>query len=88
MKKLILLALLGSYVFAGNFFSTLSGMNMPEVKPEQAYTVDTNGLNPRIYTWVQKLIDGRSVQCITLFPNASGEHSTAVPAMQCIILNK
>lgn len=88
MKKLILLTLLSSYVFAGNFFSTLSGMNMPEVKPEEAYTVDTSGMNPRVYTWVQSLVDGRRIQCISLFPNASGEHSTAVPAMQCIILNK
>lgn len=87
MKKIVLLAvLLSTSLFAGNLFSTISGMAMKEVKPEQAYSVDTAGLNPRVYTWTQNLVNGVKVQCIAMFPNSDGKHTAAIPTMQCLKL--
>jgi hypothetical protein len=85
MKKLLLTTtILTSTLFAGNFFSTVSGMTMKQVKPETSYTVDTAGFNPRVYQWETKLGDGTPVTCIALFPNANGDNVSAIPAMQCI----
>jgi hypothetical protein len=85
MKKLLLAtAILTSSAFAGNFFSTVSGMTMKQVKPDQSYTVDTAGFNPRVYQWETKLGDGTPVTCIALFPNADGKDVSAIPTMQCI----
>jgi hypothetical protein len=85
MKKLLLsITILATSSFAGNFFSTVSGMTMKQVKPEASYTVDTAGFNPRVYQWETKLGDGTKVTCIALFPNSDGKDVAAIPAMQCI----
>ena len=80
MKKLILAVTLGSQVFAGNFFSSVSGITMKEVKTN-AYTIDTAGINPRVYEFRPE--SNKHYLCVVIFPNSDGKHTAAVPAMQC-----
>ena len=79
-KSLLLVAILAISASAGNLFSTISGMTMDEIKPT-SYTVDTAGLNPRVYQWTP--VGLPNFVCVALFPNADGKSVAAVPAMQC-----
>lgn len=48
MKKISLLVAFALSANAG-VFSMVSGMSMQEIKPQASYTVDTAGINPRVY---------------------------------------
>ena len=82
MKKLLLLGLLGSLVAAnaGNMWSAVSGMTWSEIKTNK-YTIDTAGVNPRVYEFVPKGAQDRL--CVIVFSNADGKHTAAIPVMQC-----
>jgi hypothetical protein len=80
MKKILIVSLLSAGAYAGNLFSTISGMGMEEVKTN-SYTIDTVGINPRVYQFNPK--DNKDYLCVIVFPNSDGEHTAAVPAMQC-----
>ena len=60
-------------------FSTVSGMTMEEVEPLSSYTIDTAGVNPRVYEFVPK--NDKTKLCIVVFGNADG--GVSIPAMQC-----
>jgi hypothetical protein len=86
MKKILLISIFATSIFAGNMFSKISGMTMPEVNPENAYTLDTAGLNPRVYEFVPK--GDPTKLCVVVFPNADGANTAAIPAMQCFSRGK
>ena len=74
------LAVLATTAQAGNLFSQISGMSLDEQKTN-AYTIDTIGINPRVYEFIPKSAPDHL--CIAMFPNSDGKHGAAVPAMQC-----
>jgi hypothetical protein len=83
MRKLLIATIslaLATSASAG-LFSTVSGMTMEEIKPQQSYTVDTAGINPRIYQFVPKGIS--DYICIAMFTNSTSK-DTAAPALQCV----
>jgi len=80
MKKLLLIVLVAISANAG-IFSTISGMTIPEIKPTEAYTVDTAGINPRVYEWRSKA--DSSMMCAALFSNAAEEGTSSAPSMFC-----
>lgn len=47
--KIVATMILASLVAQAGMFSAVSGMTMKEIKPTQEYTIDTAGMNPRIY---------------------------------------
>lgn len=59
-------------------WSMVSGMAMKEIKPQAAYTVDTNGINPRIYEFDTKVEP--IMHCVIMVASSEG---MAAPAMQC-----
>jgi hypothetical protein len=77
MKKVLLMLMLVAAANAG-MFSTVSGMIMDEKKPNYAYTVDTNGFNPRVYEFTPK--SNPNYVCIYTF--ISGD-KTVNTTMQC-----
>jgi hypothetical protein len=78
MKKILLLVTtIGIYSYAG-MFSTMSGMTMEEIKPLSSYTIDTAGINPRVYEFIPK--NDKTKLCIVVFGNSD---KLSVPAMQC-----
>ena len=80
MKYLILMLCLFS-ILQGGMFSTLEGLGMKEIKPDYTYTIDTAGINPRIYEWTPK--SNPNITCIVIFGNSKA----AIPAMQCFPKN-
>ena len=78
MKKLLLITFLSVLSYAG-MFSTISGMAMDEVKPLASYTIDTAGVNPRVYEFIPK--NDKTKLCIVVFGNA--DNGVSIPAMQC-----
>jgi hypothetical protein len=82
MIRLLLIVCISTFSFGGNIFSQVSGMTLPEIKADNVYTLDTAGINPRVYEFTPK---GKpDYLCIIVFPNASGDNSTSVPVMQCL----
>ncbi len=81
----VLVVALNTAASAGNLFSTISGMTMSEEKTN-AYTIDTAGLNPRVYEFVPQ--SAKDHLCVIVFPNSDGKHGAAVPAMQCFKIGK
>jgi len=81
MKKIILmitmLVITVTSVNAG-MWSMVSGMAMKEIKPQAAYTVDTAGVNPRVYEFDTKVAPIR--HCVVLIASSS---KMAAPTMQC-----
>jgi len=83
MKKIVLFVLIitlgafGSPAFAGAW-SMISGMAMPEIKPQAAYTIDTAGINPRIYEFDTKVEPIK--HCVVLVASSD---KMAAPTMQC-----
>lgn len=77
MKKILMIMLLVVVANAG-MFSTVSGMLMEEKKPVAAYTVDTNGFNPRVYEFTPK----GNPNYICVYSFISGE-KTVNTTMQC-----
>jgi hypothetical protein len=59
-------------------WSMVSGMTMKQIKPQAAYTVDTAGINPRIYEFDTKVEPIR--HCVVLIASSD---KLAAPAMQC-----
>ena len=88
MKKVITLIILTLTISQAGMFSTVSGMTMEEIKPNSSYTIDTAGINPRIYEFTPKANPDKI--CVVVFGNADG--GVSIPAMQCfdkkIIVNK
>ncbi len=82
MKKIILILLVALSANAG-MFSMVSGMAMKEIKPQSSYTVDTAGINPRVYEFDTRVEP--IMHCIVLM--ASSDKMTA-PTMQCYKKNK
>jgi len=79
MKKIIFVILVLGFVSANaGLFSMVEGMSMPEIKPQAAYTINTAGINPRIYEFNTKVKPIK--HCIVLFASSG---KTSVPAMQC-----
>ena len=77
MKKILLILSLFLYSNAG-VFSTMSGMAMKEIKPVASYTIDTAGINPRVYEFIPK--NDTTKLCVIVFGNSD---KLSVPAMQC-----
>jgi len=77
MRKLILIMVLALSANAG-MWSMVEGMNMKEFKPDAAYTIDTAGINPRVYEFDTKVKPIR--HCIVLIASSS---KMAAPTMQC-----
>jgi len=78
IKKILLLISISLYSYAG-MFSTLSGMAMKEIKPLASYTIDTAGVNPRVYEFVPQ--NDKTKLCIVVFGNT--DNGISIPAMQC-----
>jgi len=66
-----------------SMFSMVSGMAMKQIKPDAAYTVDTAGINPRIYEFNTRVKP--IMHCVVLI--ASSDKFSA-PAMQCTKIEK
>ena len=85
MKKFIItltaLMALTASIQAG-FFSSVQGMTMKEFKPTFAYTIDTNGVNPRVYEFTPQ--SDPTMSCVIVF--SSSDESSA-PTMQCFRKN-
>jgi len=77
MKKIVLLVALALSANAG-LYSMVTGMSMKEIKPSAAYTVDTNGINPRVYEFDTRVKPIR--HCIVLIASSD---KMAAPTMQC-----
>ena len=80
MKKVVFAILLAISAEAG-IFSTVSGMTMEEQKPLSSYTIDTAGVNPRVYEFTPK--NDKDTLCVIVFGNATSGDGVSVPAMQC-----
>ena len=65
MKKLAITLLLTSTMQAG-LFSAVQGLGMQEVKPKVEYTIDTNGINPRVYEFIPQLAPNKICVLIVL----------------------
>jgi hypothetical protein len=76
MKKLLILALIGASAQAG-MYSIVSGMSMDEIKPKAVYTIDTAGVNPRIYEFTTKTSPKKA--CILV---VVGDE----PTLQCTVI--
>lgn len=79
MKKLILSVLATGLVAQAGVFSTISGMAMDERKPTYAYTIDTAGVNPRIYEFTPKSASNKICVAVFISNGAGG----SAPALQC-----
>ena len=79
MGKIILIAIAFISTLNAGMFSTLSGMAMKEVKPVASYTIDTAGINPRVYEFIPK--NDKTKLCIVVFGNTN--NNISIPAMQC-----
>lgn len=67
MKKTLLsLLLVGAiaHTAQAGMFSAVSGMSMKEIKPTASYTIDTAGINPRVYEF--KTSTGRECVLVVL----------------------
>ena len=73
MRYIMLMMILALTANAG-LFSTISGMAMKEVKPKASYTIDTAGINPRVYEW--KTTEGKT--CVAIFGSAAETSSVAI----------
>ena len=78
MKKIITLALLTSFATAG-LFSSVAGLSMEEKKTDIEYTLDTAGMNPRVYEFTPATAP--HMQCILIVLNAVEPSST----LQCFL---
>jgi len=77
MKTITLLILVALSANAG-MFSMVSGMSIKEVKPQASYTVDTAGINPRVYEFDTQVKPIK--HCVVLV--ASSDKMSA-PTMGC-----
>jgi hypothetical protein len=77
MKQILSIILLSVVSYAG-MFSTVSGMVMDEKKPLASYTIDTAGINPRVYEFTPQ--NDKTKLCVVVFANSD---RGAIPAMQC-----
>jgi len=75
---IIILVLIGGYIWFKFRISSYSGvvgsLTFPTVKTEK-YTIETPGINPRVYEWDTKT----GYHCITLFR----DNPDSAPTMQC-----
>jgi len=81
MKKIVLsFTLLATLAVTSNagMFSMVSGMAMKEIKPQASYTVDTAGINPRVYEFDTRVKPIK--HCIVLIASSD---KLAAPTMQC-----
>ena len=80
MKKIVLNLMFSGFVVSANagMFSMVEGMSMPEIKPQAAYTVDTAGINPRVYEFNTKI---KPIKHCVVFIASSDK--MAAPTMQC-----
>ena len=80
MKKLFLfMFLLGTMLHAG-FFSTAQGVLMDSEKADTEYTLDTNGINPRVYEFTPKA--NENMTCLYIVISGKNEVATN---LQCFI---
>jgi hypothetical protein len=79
MIKYLALVMLFLNISQAGMFSTISGMAMQEVKPDHSYTIDTAGLNPRVYEFTPKANPNKI--CVVVFGNSKS--GISIPAMQC-----
>ena len=77
MKKLLIVLVFTIYSYAG-MFSTMSGMAMKEIKPVAEYTIDTVGINPRVYEFIPQ--NDNTKLCVVVFGNSD---RLSAPTMQC-----
>ena len=77
IKKIILVALLAVIANAG-VWTSVSGFATKEINPDDTYTLDTIGQNPRVYEFTPK--NNSDYICIALF--TEGDYKA--PVMQCI----
>ncbi len=86
MKKTIVSMILFSFsaiTLNAGMFSMAAGMAMKEIKPQAAYTVDTAGINPRVYEFNTRVKP--IMHCIVLIASSD---KLAAPAMQCYKIEK
>jgi len=83
MYKIIIAAVLLGTVANAGLYSMVAGMSMKEVKPKASYTIDTAGVNPRVYEFTTRVKPIK--HCIVLI--ASSDKMVA-PAMQCYPISK
>lgn len=86
MQKTFVTLILGSLICVtlhAGMYSMISGMAMKEVKPQAAYTIDTAGINPRVYEFNTKVAPIR--HCIVLIASSD---KMAAPTMQCYKIEK
>ena len=83
-KKVVLLSLLlllTPLSLQAGVFSAVSGFSMKEIKPTATYTVDTVGVNPRMYEFKSQTIP--NTVCVIAFTTASSDSSSTFQ-MECI----
>ena len=86
MKKMIITTVLFSVIAVtvnAGMFSMVEGMAMKEIKPQAAYTIDTAGVNPRVYEFNTRVKP--IMHCIVLIASSD---KLAAPAMQCYKIDK
>jgi len=75
--KILAFLLIGINLFGG-VFTSLGGLVTKEIKPDETYTVDTIGENPRVYEFTPKA--NPNYTCIIVYT----ESNYKSPVMQCI----
>ena len=78
MKKILLVMVMLFSISHAGLYSTISGMNMDEVKPKAEYTIDTAGINPRVYEFYPKNL--KNTICIVIFASSANGNTMS---MQC-----
>ena len=83
MKKTVISLLVLVGVANAGIFSMAEGMTMPEIKPQASYTVDTAGINPRVYEFNTKVKP--IMHCVAFIASSS---KMSAPTMQCYKIEK
>ena len=73
MKKLLTITALMTLPLTASagLWSSASGMMLPESEPEEAYTIDAAGINPRVYQFTPKGEPHKT--CVLVFGNTSDQ---------------
>jgi len=78
MKKIMFMIFALVAIANAGFWSTAQGMLMKEKKPDASYSIDTAGMNPRIYEFTT---EDKKMKCVVIFTSVQGGSDSS---LQCI----
>lgn len=76
--KVLIITLLATLGLQAGMLSTVQGFGMKDVDPKAAYTLETNGYNPRVYEFIP--LNDKKTLCVVVFANSD---KGSAPALQC-----